>query len=249
MTKIIVGNWKMNFLQEEGASLASEICNRVANEQPFSAQVILCPPLTLIDSVSRIAKEGPVQVGGQDCGVYANGAYTGDVSAQMLKDFGCTHVILGHSERRRHHQETNDLVKRKAIKALEAGLIPIICVGETQEERQRGETMNTLLTQARESVPLEGATFQNVLVAYEPVWAIGTGETPQPDEVQEVHEGLKKGLAEASLRDEQFHILYGGSVTAQNAKEFLSIPAISGLLVGGASLKVEDFWKIIVSSD
>jgi triosephosphate isomerase len=241
---LVAGNWKMNGL---AASLAEirELLARLGQEPVPGADVMVCPPATLLDRAAAILEGSGVLLGGQDCHPSSQGAHTGDISAEMLADAGATSVIIGHSERRQDHGETDELVAAKAAAAYRAGLLAIICVGETEAERRESRTLEIVGRQIEGSVPAS-ATAANTVVAYEPVWAIGTGLTPTPADVAEVH-GFIRDRLKARLRREGagIRILYGGSVKPQNARELLGIPDVDGALVGGASLKASDFYAIL----
>jgi triosephosphate isomerase len=241
--KLVAGNWKMNGL---GASLAEAEALRSALEaEPAACRVALCPPATLVDRLAAVCAGGPVEVGGQDCRAETSGAYTGDISAAMLKDAGASLVILGHSERRQGHGETDALVLAKAEAALAAGLSPIICVGETLQQREAGQAVAVVRDQVIHSLPLALAG-QAFAVAYEPVWAIGTGLTPTLEQIEEVHRAVRAAMIERlGLAAATPPILYGGSVKPDNARDILSTPEVGGALVGGASLKAADFLGII----
>jgi triosephosphate isomerase len=207
--------------------------------------LLVCPPATLIQSFAQIALGSRVAIGGQDCHAKASGAYTGDIAPEMLADLGATYVIVGHSERRQYHREKDADVRAKAEAAHRAGLVAIVCVGETQQEREAGKTLAVVRRQLRGSVP-EAATEADLVVAYEPVWAIGTGLTPTPADVAEVHALIRDELARLVGKDHQnrVRILYGGSVKPSNAGELLSVANVDGALVGGASLVAADFLAI-----
>lgn len=263
---LIAGNWKMNGVSADGLGLAQGLAacaNRPADipadaaaeippdiAMPLPCEVLVCPPFTLIDRVVGALEGTRIAVGGQDCHAKASGAHTGDISAEMLKDCGCSHVIVGHSERRADHLETDAVVKAKAEAGLRAGLVAIICVGETEAERDAGQTEAVVSRQVRGSLPA-GATPENVVIAYEPVWAIGTGRTASPEEAQAVHARIRAELdgAIGKASAQRMRILYGGSVKPSNAAELLRQPDIDGALVGGASLKVEDFWGIVRATE
>ena len=240
--KLIAGNWKMNGL---GASLAEVEILRAALEGDRPAcRVALCPPSTLIERMARMAGAG-VEIGGQDCRAETHGAFTGDISAAMLKDAGASLVILGHSERRQGHGETDTLVAAKAEASLAAGLDPIVCVGETLEQRETGRAVEVVRGQILKSLPLALAG-RDFAVAYEPVWAIGTGLTPTLAQIEEVHRAVRAAMIERlGLGITATPILYGGSVKPDNAREILAVPEVGGALVGGASLKAADFLGII----
>lgn len=233
--KLAAGNWKMNGLR---ADLAEARALAQAFPDP-GCGVLLCPPATLIAAMADAVSGSSVMVGGQDCHAKSSGAHTGDVSAQMLADSGARHVILGHSERRADHGELSADVAAKAASAHAAGLVAIICVGETEAERDAGKTLDVVLGQLVASLP-EGTTAANTVIAYEPVWAIGTGRTPTLDQIAEVHDALR-----AHLPDPAISLLYGGSVKPGNAAEIFAIANVDGALVGGASLKAKDFGAIV----
>jgi triosephosphate isomerase len=241
--KLVAGNWKMNGL---GASLAEvETLRAALDTAPAACRVALCPPATLVERMARVAAGSPIEIGGQDCRAETHGAFTGDTSAPMLKDAGATLVILGHSERRQGHGESDLLVSAKAEAALAAGLAPIICVGETLEQRKAGRAVEVVRSQIMASLPL-ALTGRDFAVAYEPVWAIGTGLTPTLEQIEEVHRAVRAAMIERlGLGIAATPILYGGSVKPDNAAEILAVPEVGGALVGGASLKAADFLGII----
>ena len=240
-TPLIAGNWKMNGVAAslvEARGVADGIKGR-------KARVAICPPATLIHRMSEALAGSSVLVGAQDCRAEPSGAFTGDIAAEMLADAGATLVILGHSERRAIYDETDDLVARKVAAALRAGLEPIVCVGENLEQRKAGEALSVVTGQVRGSLPaaLAGLAFS---VAYEPVWAIGTGLTPTTPEIEEMHRAIRATLSEMfGAAADAAPILYGGSVKPSNAAEILHAAEVGGALVGGASLKAEDFLEII----
>ena len=240
--QLIAGNWKMNCLRADGRELAEELHRRVAAGNGPDCAWLVCPPAPLLASVGEVLAGSAIALGGQDCHTAQSGAHTGDVSAAMLADAGCSHVIVGHSERRSDHGEDDATVRAKAEAACAAGLVPIVCVGETQAEREAGRTLAVVERQVRGSVPGEGS----FVLAYEPVWAIGTGLTPTPEDVARAHGHIHAVLSElvGEARAEATNILYGGSVKPDNAAELLAVPRVGGALVGGASLKAEDFWQI-----
>jgi triosephosphate isomerase len=241
MRQLIAGNWKMNGL---AASLGELTALKEGLKADPGCDVLVCPPATLIAQAAWAVK-GAFALGGQDCSDRPSGAFTGDVSAQMLKDAGASHVILGHSERRKIHGESDALVAAKTKQAWAAGLTAIICIGETQEERDGGRANSICHGQIAASVPAE-ATPANSVIAYEPVWAIGTGRTATPDDIAAMHAHLRNCLAE-KLGERGFRILYGGSVNPANAGDILNLKDVDGALVGGASLKAGDFLAIIGS--
>lgn len=237
----------MNGLKADGVALAGGIAAKAKGAQ-LRCDVLVCPPFTLLSEVTGAVAGGPVGVGGQDCHAKTSGAHTGDISAAMLADVGCSYVIVGHSERRTDHGETDAVVKAKAAAVHAAGLTAIICIGETLAQRDAGETLAVNRAQLRGSVP-EGATAANTVIAYEPVWAIGTGRVATPEQAQEVHAAIRAELAAMLGQDaaQGMRILYGGSMKPDNARELLALPDVDGGLIGGASLKVEDFWAVVQS--
>ena len=234
--KLIAGNWKMNGLRADGLTLARGIAARASGGNP-ACDLVICPPMTLISSVGKAIEGSGVALGGQDCHAAEKGAYTGDTSAEMLKDAGCSHVILGHSERRQGCHETDAVVRSKVTAAWRAGLIAIVCVGETRAEREAGREITVVTGQLAGSLP-DGAHADKMVIAYEPIWAIGTGLTPTLDDIAAIHRAIR-AVASADTR-----MLYGGSVNPRNAAEILALDDVDGALVGGASLKADDFWAI-----
>jgi triosephosphate isomerase (TIM) len=239
---LVAGNWKMNGLRASAAQLAKIV--QGARELSGKVDVLVCPPATLIASFAEAAAGGPVRIGGQDCHAEAGGAFTGDLAAEMLKDAGASAVIVGHSERRSYHKETDADVRAKALAARRAGLLAIVCVGETRAEREAGRAPAVVEGQLVGSLP-DGARADDLVVAYEPVWAIGSGLTPTPADVAEMHGLIRRHLtARFGAAGEGMRILYGGSVKPSNAKELLHVAEVDGALVGGASLKAEEFLAI-----
>lgn len=241
---LVAGNWKMNGLKADLA-IAAEVAKSADTTLHRAVDLAICPPATLLFSLTASLIGSRIATGGQDCSAHANGAYTGEISAPMLVDAGATYVIVGHSERRTLHGESNAAVKAKAEAALAAGLAPIVCVGETRDEREAGKALAIVKKQLRGSVP-DGATAASLVVAYEPVWAIGTGLTPTAADVAQMHEAIRAELGRilgkavaAGIR-----LLYGGSVKPSNAAELMNVANVDGALVGGASLKAEDFLAI-----
>ncbi|ETD84749.1 triose-phosphate isomerase [Rhodobacter capsulatus] len=242
--KLAAGNWKMNGTK---ASLA-EVAALIAAHPDPKSEVLLCPPATLVAAMVATAA-GKIAVGGQDCHMKAAGAHTGDIAAEMLADCGASHVILGHSERRADHGESSEMVCAKAASARAAGLVAVICVGETEAQRDAGETLALVGAQLAGSVP-EGATAANTVIAYEPVWAIGTGRTPTLEQIAEVHDFMRAELvARFGTEGEGMRLLYGGSVKPSNATEIFATSNVDGALVGGASLKAADFGAILSALD
>ncbi len=237
---LVAGNWKMNGLS---ASVA-ELSKMIAEAGAIGADLMVCPPATLITAFAQATRGSGMTIGGQDCHAKASGAHTGDIAAEMLKDAGASAVIVGHSERRTDHHESDAQVRAKAEAAWRAGLTAIVCVGEQRAEREAGKTLDVVGGQLDGSLP-EGATDANLVVAYEPVWAIGTGLTPTAADVAEVHAFIRQCLkTRFGAEGVRVRILYGGSVKPSNAGELLTIPDVNGALVGGASLKAEDFLGI-----
>ena len=246
MKPLIAGNWKMNGLSDDAKSLAEDLKARGA-AGPLACELLVCPPFLHIAQVAGILQGTEIRVGGQDCHTAGSGAHTGDVSGGMLRDLGCGYVILGHSERRADHGENDALVRAKAEAAQAAGLVPIVCVGETADQRADGEALAVIARQLKGSVPV-GMAAERLVIAYEPVWAIGTGQTATPDDVVEVHREIRKLLVGlVGEGSDRVRILYGGSVKPANAAELLAQANVDGALVGGASLKAEDFWTIAAS--
>jgi len=242
LTPLVAGNWKMNGLAASAAELAKIVHGAAA--LAGKADLMVCPPATLIADFVQAARGSKVLIGGQDCHAEAAGAHTGDIAAEMLKDAGATAVIVGHSERRADHQENDAQVRAKAMAARRAGLTAIICVGEHRTEREAGKTLVVVGGQIDGSLP-DSITAANLVIAYEPVWAIGTGLTPTPADVAEVHVFIRQRLGERyGAQGANMRILYGGSVKPANAKELLTIAHVNGALVGGASLKASDFLGI-----
>jgi triosephosphate isomerase (TIM) len=240
---LIAGNWKMNGLKADALALAKGVADGQKRAGWTDRDLLVCPPATLVMAVSEAVKGSGVLVGGQDCHAAASGAHTGDVAAEMLRDAGATYVIVGHSERRTDHGETDAIVRAKAEAAWRAGLLSIVCIGETLAEREAGSTFSVLANQLKGSVPA-GATATTVAVAYEPVWAIGTGKTPTTPEVAEAHAHIRKVLGDLMAEASGVRLLYGGSVKGSNAAELLTAGDVDGALVGGASLKADEFLAI-----
>ncbi|HRX35393.1 MAG TPA: triose-phosphate isomerase [Aestuariivirga sp.] len=240
---LVAGNWKMN----GGVAMLKEprLLAAMLKDVKLKCEVMVCPPAIITRRVKSVLSGSKIKIGGQDCHWNPSGAHTGDISAEMLKEAGCTAVIVGHSERRTNHGETDETVSKKAAGVHRAGLVAIVCIGETLEERKSGKTLDVVSSQLKGSVPAESGAA-NTVIAYEPVWAIGTGLTPTTAEVAEVHAHIRKELA-AIMGDEGdgVRILYGGSVKPSNAAELMGQPNVNGALVGGASLKAADFIGII----
>lgn len=239
---LIAGNWKMNGLKASLSELA--LMAKGASEIWRKADLLICPPATLLFTSAAAAIGSRIKIGAQDCHVAVSGAHTGDISAEMIADAGASAVIVGHSERRADHGETDALVRQKAEAIWQQGLLAIVCVGETQGQRDAGQALDVVGRQLAGSVP-DGATAANLVVAYEPVWAIGTGRTPTAADVAEMHGFMRKELM-ARFKGEGagIRLLYGGSVKPSNAKELLAVENVNGALIGGASLKAADFLAI-----
>jgi len=246
MKKFIAGNWKMNGSLAANAALIKALRAGVGTP---ACDVAVCPPNIYLPQLhDLLAGQDVIALGAQNVSQHLNGAYTGDVSAEMLKEFGVRYAIVGHSERRMHQAETDTNIAVKAKRALEAGITPIVCVGETQRERDEGMTDYIVRRQLAAVVQLVGHCVHEIVVAYEPVWAIGTGKTATPDQAQQVHAVLRKQLHAATEKADTIRILYGGSMNAQNAAQLLAQPDIDGGLIGGASLKADDFLAIIAAA-
>ncbi|WP_372396716.1 triose-phosphate isomerase [Azospirillum sp. HJ39] len=241
--KLIAGNWKMNGLKADGLDLASDLAGRLKGAGPVAFDMLVCPPFPLLFPVGEAIADSPLALGGQDCAPKTSGAHTGDVAPTMLKDAGCRYVIVGHSERRADHGESDAVVNAKAVAAHGQGLIAIVCVGETEAQRDAGQADAVVSGQLAGSIPA-GATAENTVVAYEPVWAIGTGKTATPDDVKAMHAHIRAELAGKIADPDKVRILYGGSVKPGNAAELMAVANVDGALVGGASLKADDFWGI-----
>ena len=243
MRKLAAGNWKMNGTT---AALAEVKALLAAHPAP-ACEMLLCPPATLIAPMAAAARGSVLQVGGQDCHAKAAGAHTGDISAPMLVDAGASHVILGHSERRADHFESDAMVRAKAEAALTAGLVAVICVGESEAQHDDGQTLAVIGAQLAGSVP-DAASAANLVIAYEPIWAIGSGRTPTLAEIEQVHGAIRARLtARFGTAATGIRLLYGGSVKPSNAAEIFAVPEVNGALVGGASLKAADFGAIVAA--
>ena len=248
--KVVAGNWKMNNDLSQSVNLISEIKNAITGKE-LNAEVIICPPFTSLETANALVKDTNVKLGAQNMNFEDSGAFTGEISASMLKSVGCEYVILGHSERRIIFDESDEVVNKKINKALSAGLKPIFCIGETLEQRENGTTKNVIDGQVRKGLSrISAEELASIIIAYEPVWAIGTGKTATPAQAQEVHEFIRSLIKElySANSAENLTIQYGGSVKPDNAKELLSQPDIDGALVGGACLKAGSFFDIIKSA-
>jgi len=242
---LVVGNWKMNGTKEGVAGLVNGLLARW--QGMHQAEVGVCPPFVHLHQVGRQLAESNIFLGAQDLSPHENGAHTGDVSAAMLSDHFCHFVIVGHSERRQHHKESNGLVARKVQAAVDAKLLPILCVGETLEQREANQTLDVVAEQLKAVLDEVGSdVFAQGVIAYEPVWAIGTGKTATPEQAEEVHAFIRGQLGEIG---ERTRLLYGGSVKATNAAELFAQPNIDGALVGGASLVAEEFIAICQAAE
>jgi triosephosphate isomerase len=239
---LVVGNWKMNGLRKSSSELLRIVqdCTKL----PRHLDLVVCPPASLVANFAGLARGSRVRIGAQDCHPEPAGAYTGDISAEMLADAGAVMVILGHSERRSYHKETDAQVRVKTLAAWRAGMTAVVCIGETRAEREGRQTLDVVGRQLTASLP-EGARGENLVIAYEPVWAIGTGLTPTPADVAEVHNLIRRKLTERYRgAGENMRILYGGSVKPANAQELMHVENVDGALVGGASLKSDEFLGI-----
>ena len=247
--KLIAGNWKMNKTLDESVKLVEGILEKIKSYD--DREILFCPPFTSLYEISEMIKDRNVKLGGQNLYFEEKGAYTGEISGKMLKSVGCDYVIIGHSERRNYFNETDEFIRKKIIRAKEEELIPILCIGEKLEEREKGVTEKVVskqITTCLRSIPVNDA--DELVVAYEPVWAIGTGRNATPEQAEEVHIFLRELIGDMYSNNikEELRIIYGGSVNPGNARSLLSQPNIDGALVGGASLKVDDFVAIIESA-
>lgn len=245
--KIVAGNWKMNLDYAEGISLFSEIVNMVRDEKKGDQLAVICAPYIHLNSLAKLGGE-VVAIGAENCHEKESGAYTGEISAKMIKSVGCSYVIIGHSERRQYFGETNELLAQKTIAVLNNGLVPIFCIGETLDERNNGSYFDVLRSQLQSGIfGLSSEDFSKIVIAYEPVWAIGTGLTATSEQAQEVHAFIRQEIAakySAAIAD-NITILYGGSCNPKNAAELFAQNDIDGGLIGGASLKSRDFVDIV----
>lgn len=250
MKKLIAGNWKMNGTVQDSKALIAEVLNGIYEQQEVleKCDFVVCPSFLHISAVRHATLTTDfVACGGQDCSADDNGAHTGDISAGMLKDAKCSHVILGHSERRQGQGEADDLIAAKAAKAHESGLITIICVGETDEQREQGTQQDIVAAQLKGSIP-SSATAENTVIAYEPVWAIGTGKTASVEDVKAMHGFIREKLQEQLDNSQDVRILYGGSMKPENAADLLATENVDGGLIGGASLKAASFIGIALNA-
>lgn len=246
MKKLIAGNWKMNCSLDEAKALVAGILNDIYSDKSLqdNCDFLICPPYIYLPTIRHaVFNHGLLGFGAQDCSAEDNGSYTGDISALMLKESGCQYVIVGHSERRQFHKENNELIHRKARKAQENGLCPIICVGESESQREYGQAVDVVLSQIEQCLT-EGSNSKNLVIAYEPVWAIGTGKTPTSEDIAEMHGAIREKLKEKLADGANIRILYGGSVKLENAGDILNIADVDGALIGGASLKADSFMGI-----
>jgi triosephosphate isomerase (TIM) len=242
LRKLIAGNWKMNGLASDGLGLAADLAQRLKRHR-LDCDLLVCPPATLLRAVADALSGSAIAVGGQDCHTGQSGAHTGDIAAAMLKDAGCSHVILGHSERRTDHHESDGLIRAKLEAARAAGLVAILCVGETAQQRDAGQALSVVSAQLAGSLP-DGMSAAQLVIAYEPVWAIGTGRTPTAADVAALHGHIRTELRRRVADAAGVRLLYGGSVKPDNARELLHVSDVDGALVGGASLKAADFWAV-----
>lgn len=246
MTPLIVGNWKMNMTVSQAASLILKI--RDAVKWVTSVEAAVAPPFTALHHISYLLAETPIKLCGQDVFWERNGAYTGEISPEMLKDVGCQYVIIGHSERRQYFSETDEMVNQKVLASLKEGLKPIVCVGESLAQREKGKTLSIVKKQVEEGLKnVSDGQIKDVVIAYEPVWAIGTGKTAKPEQAEEVHNAIRELLYNLFNLEtvKETRILYGGSVKPDNIDSIMAEPNIDGALVGGASLSAEEFSRIV----
>jgi len=239
---LVVGNWKMNGSHSDNHALIEALLSMVDGSE---AAMAICAPFVYLDQLSKMLSDSPVKVGAQDLSVHLQGAYTGEISAEMLRDVQCQYVIVGHSERRQYHDESNLLVAQKALSAIKAGLTPIVCLGETLEQRESGNTLDIVGAQLTAVKSVLGRSLDEIIIAYEPIWAIGTGLTATPEQAQEIHGFIREQLG---LFSDRITLLYGGSVKADNAADLFTQGDIDGALVGGASLVANDFVNIAIAA-
>ena len=241
---LIAGNWKMNGLRKSSLMI-SNLIKYIKNKKFKNTEILICPPFTIAHIFSTLSKKSNLIIGAQDCSDKESGAFTGDISPEMLKDIDLEMVILGHSERREYHNETSEIVKKKAINALKNKLKVIICVGESLSQKKNGKTLRIIGDQLKKSLP-DKITSNNLIIAYEPIWAIGSGLIPKNEDIFKVHEFIAKKLVKKyGVKGKKIKILYGGSVNKKNAEDILSIDFVNGALVGGASLSYKDFKSIL----
>jgi len=241
---VVAANWKMNGLRRDGRDLGRALAGLKKAAGETACDIVVCPPAALLFELRDALQGADIALGGQDCHAEEKGAHTGDLSAELLADCGCDYVILGHSERRADHSETSEMVRMKVAAALRAGLRAILCVGESEDEREAGRALAVVGEQLSKSLPDSGGSA-NIIIAYEPVWAIGTGRIPNAVEIGEMHQHIRDLFGDLKTGGKNgMRVLYGGSVKAENADEILSIEGVDGALVGGASLSAENFWNI-----
>ena len=248
MQQYVIGNWKMNGSKAEAIKLASGFLQRIQNASRPLPHITICPSFPYLMVVNEILENSGIEVGAQDCSPEMNGAFTGDVSVSQLADVGCKYVLIGHSERRQHYHESSAVIKSKVAAVLKLGLRPILCIGESAEQREQGHALSVISHQLVTDLP-EDVDPAQLLIAYEPLWAIGTGQTPNLEQIEEVMGLIKHELAAHAVGGGVIPTLYGGSVNALNASQILNLPHIDGLLVGGASLKLDEFWQIVNMSE
>ncbi len=245
---LIAGNWKMHKLPSEAAAWSRELVAGLERLEPLGCDVALMVPFTHLPGMARHAFGTPVALGSQDVSAHAEGAYTGEVSAAMVADTGAAYAVVGHSERRQYHREDDDLVAAKLRRAADAGLIPVLCVGETRDQRDAGNALDVVLGQLRGALRNSGLAAEDLVVAYEPVWAIGTGLTATADDAQEMCAAVRRELGALVPGGDAVRVLYGGSMKPQNAAELLAQPDVDGGLIGGASLEVGDLLAIVAAT-
>ena len=246
MKKLIAGNWKMNCNLDEAKWLIADVINGIHASESLTrtCEFLVCPAYIYMPTIRHaVLNHGLLSFGAQDCSSEDNGAYTGEISAAMLKDSGCDYVIVGHSERREYQNENNALIRKKAKKAMQNGITAIICIGESESQREFGQAVEVVVKQLEECLP-DGADAKNTVIAYEPVWAIGTGKTPTNEDIKEIHDAIREKLKEKLADGANIRILYGGSVKPENAADILNIDNVNGALIGGASLQAESFLGI-----
>ena len=250
--KLIIGNWKMNGHRHDGIACVQTLMHQLSHKHSWPFEMVICPPVLLIWPIAECITRSPLILGGQDCHAQKRGAFTGDIAASMLAEAGCRYVLIGHSERRRDHYESDDLIAAKIVTAIDAGLTVILCVGETEIQRREGQAFDVIEQQICSAIPQDFLSDM-IVVAYEPIWAIGSGQVARSQDISTMHHHIASVLVGQCKRyadrhnGHRYRILYGGSVTRENAAPILALPEVDGVLVGNASMNPEEFWQIATS--